>query len=262
MSNTQKRYLKFVKQAREIHGDRYDYTNTDVSKADGKYAIVCPVHGEFLKSRVSHIQNKSGCSKCSYALKGERSRLGIEEFIEKSKGVHGSVYSYQNVVYKDAHTKVSITCPKHGDFLCTPANHWSNGVGCPSCLASNPTKGEARVAAWLESSNFEFSSQKTFKDLFHQNPRCKLRFDFFIESINTLIEYDGEHHFIPMRFAKEQDPLANLASAQLKDRLKDEYARSNNIRLIRIRYDEDIESVLKSALTGSVGSSGRESPAR
>ena len=53
-------------------------------------------------------------------------------FIEKAKIKHGGKYFYHHVDYINAHTKVRITCPIHGDFLQTPNAH-QNGAGCPKC---------------------------------------------------------------------------------------------------------------------------------
>ena len=55
-----------------------------------------------------------------------------EEFIEKARKVHGDKYDYSKVDYKDALTKVTIICPKHGEFYQIPDNHLG-GNGCPSC---------------------------------------------------------------------------------------------------------------------------------
>ena len=43
-------------------------------------------------------------------------------------------YSYTKVDYYNNSTKVIITCPTHGDFLCSPHNHLK-GRGCPVCKA-------------------------------------------------------------------------------------------------------------------------------
>lgn len=56
-----------------------------------------------------------------------------EEFIKQARSVHGDKYDYSNVVYKNCDTKVKIVCPKHGVFLQTPYNHFSNRQGCPKC---------------------------------------------------------------------------------------------------------------------------------
>lgn len=58
--------------------------------------------------------------------------MTLEEFIAKSKVVHGNRYDYSKVVYKNSKTKVIIVCPEHGEFEQKPEKHWS-GQGCPVC---------------------------------------------------------------------------------------------------------------------------------
>ena len=60
-------------------------------------------------------------------------KLTNEDFIRKAKEVHGNKYDYSKTSYVDSHTKVIITCPKHGDFEVLPYNHLS-GTGCKKCI--------------------------------------------------------------------------------------------------------------------------------
>lgn len=53
-------------------------------------------------------------------------------FINKALIKHSNKYTYNNLVYVDSKSKVSITCPTHGDFQQTPGNHLY-GQGCPGC---------------------------------------------------------------------------------------------------------------------------------
>jgi ssDNA-binding Zn-finger/Zn-ribbon topoisomerase 1 len=55
-----------------------------------------------------------------------------QKFITKALKVHGSKYTYTNVVYAPNNIKVQITCSKHGEFLQAPYCHIS-GQGCPKC---------------------------------------------------------------------------------------------------------------------------------
>lgn len=57
-----------------------------------------------------------------------------ETFLAKCRLVHGTTYGYAKVKYVDSKTYVTITCPLHGDFEQTPANH-AFGKGCPGCKA-------------------------------------------------------------------------------------------------------------------------------
>ena len=59
-------------------------------------------------------------------------RLTIEQFIKKVKVIHGNVYDYSLVEYKNAHTKVKIICPEHGIFE-QKSYHHLRGQGCPEC---------------------------------------------------------------------------------------------------------------------------------
>lgn len=58
--------------------------------------------------------------------------MTTEEFIQKAKAVHGDKYDYSKVDYVNAKTKVSIICPKHGEFFQRPSEHLK-GYGCFVC---------------------------------------------------------------------------------------------------------------------------------
>ena len=65
-------------------------------------------------------------------------KLTKEQFIAKSKLVHGNQYDYSKVNYVRNNVKVCITCPIHGDFWQFPDHHIS-GQGCPQCGIENRT---------------------------------------------------------------------------------------------------------------------------
>jgi very-short-patch-repair endonuclease len=71
----------------------------------------------------------------------------------------------------------------------------------------------------------------------------KLPFDFYIPEFNMCIEYDGEQHFKAVDYFGGED---GLKIRQIHDRIKTDYCNSNNILLLRIRYDENIEEKLHS----------------
>lgn len=60
-----------------------------------------------------------------------------EEFIQQSKEINNDRYDYSKTVYKNAKTKVIITCKKHGDFVQNPNLHISQKCGCPKCSQPN-----------------------------------------------------------------------------------------------------------------------------
>ena len=99
----------------------------------------------------------------------------------------------------------------------------------------NESKPEREIAELLDSMGVTYEREKTFDDCV--NGGYKLRFDFYIPTLNMLIEYDGEQHYrFIKRFHRTQDGFQRM---QTRDNIKDEYAKSNDIVLHRIRYDED-----------------------
>jgi len=58
--------------------------------------------------------------------------LDIKTFIEKANKVHNNKYEYENIIWKNVGTKITINCKEHGDFKQTPSNHLM-GKGCAYC---------------------------------------------------------------------------------------------------------------------------------
>ena len=125
---------EFIKKAREIHGDKYDYSKVKYLNTKTKICIICPVHGEFWQTPNSHLR-KRGCPKCGDDQMKDKQRLSIYEFIEKAKKIHHNRYDYSKTEYINDKTKVCIICPEHGEFWQTPNNHLK-GKGCPSCYGN------------------------------------------------------------------------------------------------------------------------------
>jgi len=65
------------------------------------------------------------------------------------------------------------------------------------------------------------------------------RFDIYIPSLNAAIEYDGEHHYIPVKYCgDEKKSEEKLKQTQYYDTIKNKYCLDNNISLLRIPYTD------------------------
>lgn len=117
---------EFVKKAREIYGNRYDYSKVEYTGNKDKVCIICHEHGEFWMSPNNHLRGHR-CPGCFGTPKHT-----LEEFIAKAKEVHGNKYDYSKVEYDGLRRKVCIICPEHGEFWISAASHL-NGHGCPHC---------------------------------------------------------------------------------------------------------------------------------
>lgn len=103
--------------------------------------------------------------------------------------------------------------------------------------------GEEKVANFLDSIKLSFIREVVFEKLLTR------RFDFFIPSRNTLIEFDGKQHFQYIERYDRGDKT-KLEARQQADREKDNFAKRHSLRLIRINYKEfyKIEEILASKL--------------
>lgn len=124
----------FIAKAKEIHGDKYDYSRVNYVDDNTKVCIICPKHGEFWKTPAVHNRLNQGCPKCQKENDTiNKRKRNLEEFIRKSKERFGDRYDYSKAEYKGVNTEVCIICPEHGPVLMKPSTHLSNRLGCVKC---------------------------------------------------------------------------------------------------------------------------------
>lgn len=119
---------EFIRRARLSHGNKYDYSKVVYVNSFTNVCITCPIHGDFFQRPAEHLRKK-GCIMCGHALCGEKQRKKAREtFIERCKEIHGDKYTYKKFNYVDSHTKIIVTCKKHGDFNTTPNRMLVSGL--------------------------------------------------------------------------------------------------------------------------------------
>lgn len=180
-NNRNKTTKEFIKNAKNVHGDKYDYSETDYTMNKKKVTIICPIHGEFSQKPNTHLCG-NGCKRCGVELRGRNRSLSVDAFIENSKKIHKNKYDYSMVDYINNQTRVSIICKKHGVFDQLPNNHMS-GANCPRC-ASYVSKSEIKIQSLLDSMGVEYIQ--------HDRKLIKpFELDFIIPEHKIAIEFDG-----------------------------------------------------------------------
>jgi hypothetical protein len=124
---------EFVQEAKEIHGDKYDYQKVEYVNSHTKVTIICKKHGEFQKKPFKFLNAKQGCPKCS-----KNYIPSTSEWIQNAKKIHGDKYDYSKVEYVNNKTDIIIICKEHGEFQQTPNNHLQ-GNNCPKCAINKLT---------------------------------------------------------------------------------------------------------------------------
>lgn len=105
------------------------------------------------------------------------------------------------------------------------------------------SKGEMKISQFLDSHNIEYTREQTFKECVNSNGNL-LRFDFYLEKYNLLIEYQGNHHYGPVNKHKRAKRV--YESTVIHDAIKDSFAYQNKINLIKIHHKDykKVEEIL------------------
>ena len=189
----------FIEKARQIHNDKYDYSKVNYVNSRTKVCIICPTRGEFWQTPHNHLKGY-GCAECGKE-KSHLSKITTEDFIVKSKEIHGNKYDYSKACYKTCDTKVCIICPEHGEFWQTPSNH-INGSGCPKCANEKrkntllkDTKLFIDAATLIHGEKTEDEIISLFSEIEHQQRNREIlngmEIDIYIPSLKLGIEYNG-----------------------------------------------------------------------
>lgn len=122
----------FIKEIKLVHGEIYDYSKLVYSGCANKVDIICIEHGQFSQKASGHLDGQ-GCPKCASVVRAKSIKLTTEIFIHRAISIHGMLYDYSEVNYKNYLTKVKIKCKTHGIFLKDVKSHL-RGSGCSECL--------------------------------------------------------------------------------------------------------------------------------
>lgn len=211
---------EYISKAKEIHGDKYDYSKVKYKLRSDKIIITCPQHGDFEQSAHNHL-NKNGCRVCWQ----ESKRSKIEDFLIQANLIHNNKYNYKKTKYINANTKIVITCKEHGDFTATPNNHLSRKSGCPRCKKS---KGELAIGKILDKYRIEYIDE-------YKLPNYNFEYDFYLPDFNVFIEFHGKQHYEPIEYFGGEKIFKYI---QQCDMFKRSLARDYKIPLIEINYSQ------------------------
>ena len=222
ISNTE----KFIKKAKEIHGDKYDYSKVNYINDRSKVCIICPEHGEFWQTPNHHLKG-CGCFDCGVKKSSSSKIKPYNDFLEIAIKKHNNKYEYDSSTYINRHEKMRIICPKHGEFWQRPNNHL-NGQGCPFC---NESILEKEVESILSENNISFikkCNSSIFKWLGKQH------LDFYLPDYNIAIECQGIQHFEPREVFGGNNAFVDAVDRDKKKEIK---CNENNVNIIYYSSD-------------------------
>lgn len=204
--------------------------------------------GNIFEQNFTHIQNKLKnnqlllCPKCMKKIADDSFRLSEEEINLKIKNHYGyqkyiicDFENYKNRRYKNIFKHTSCGYK----FEASLSNILNGERLCSNC-ETKYSKGVWKILGYLNDNNIEYETEKIFKNCRYKKP---LPFDFYLPKYNCCIEYDGEQHYRAVGWYGGKE---NFKVTQLRDNIKNEYCKKNNIPLLRIKYNkiDDINKML------------------
>jgi hypothetical protein len=196
-----------------------EYVNCDV-----KLSYTCP-EGHTGQISWNNFNQGQGCPIC-YG----NAKVNIEQirfFFEK---VGYSLLSSDCLNNSD---RLYYMCPK-GHRGQVSWNNFSHGHRCPQCYE---WKNQKRLGEVLEQL---FPGKVKRQDNLEFLKRQKV--DFSIRDLRLAFEYDGQQHFNPVRFGgiSQKEAISLFKNMVRLDKQKNKLCQENNIRLVRIRYNEPL----------------------
>lgn len=180
----------FLRKAKCIHGDTYDYSKVKYKSSGTKVTIICKEHGKFQRCPGDHINQKSGCPKCAHISRKLKLSKTTEAFVKEAKSYWSASTTYERCKYVNSKTKVNVTCKQHGDFLISPRTHLKSN-GCPQCRS---TRFSQMAINWIN----KYAKENRIV-IHHANnggefyiPETKYRVDGFNKRTNTVFEFYGD----------------------------------------------------------------------
>lgn len=225
--NLTKRYIEIIHKKNNNIIIPTDFKYTSIHD---KCTLCCKKHGKF-SIYIGNIRaSKTICQKCSFQKNNRDEK--IMNFIKKSKDIYGDKfdYCYLDEDYQNCKTDVRLLCKKHNIvFKVKPMSHISyKRVECPLCKNSRHYYEEFFMSLLAEKNiQYEHEYKIIKNNVYFKNKP----YDFFIPSLNLIIELNGTQHYM-RKFNMSEEDLINRKKI---DELKKENAINNGYNFLIIK---------------------------
>jgi hypothetical protein len=224
--------LDVIARAIKIHNSFYTYEKCAELEYKGnrtKLIVTCPIDGVFTISVRKHLEGQA-CLPCGYRRNGLQMLSNTEKFIEDCHRIrpeNDDTVDYSGANYVSSQTKVQLRCIPHNHiFGVRPNDYFTRKViGCPLCH----NKTEGILYAFLKVMYADIEIQ-------YKAEWCKKKtfcpFDFYIPSLNLIIELDGPQHF------KDISNWLPFKETMKDDIFKMKCANQNGISILRLLQED------------------------
>jgi hypothetical protein len=197
--------------------------------------VRCETHNHIWKSNAADLLK---CDRWCYDCKWEERKTSYEIIKAIVEGNQGTLLT-ENCV--GSLTKIQVKCENNHEFP-TYYDNINQGYWCPLC----PNKSQTQLAKVLQEI-FPNNPQKyNFRGFDWLKDKRKLEIDIWLSDLKLAIEYDGEQHFRPVKFAKsitDSEAMESFKELKSRDAIKNTLIAKHPEAIshfIRIPYTEPI----------------------
>ena len=123
-----------ISTSKSLFGNDFDYSNSHYINAQTKIAFRCIKHNNiFYQTSNNHFKSKHPCEICLKESKRETFSDGLELFKSKISKIYGDNFSFDNALYINQRTPISLTCIKHNKLITKEPQVFLGGHGCDIC---------------------------------------------------------------------------------------------------------------------------------
>lgn len=219
IENVKNGKLKIIKQIKISMGAR-----RNSYKAYEYHCLICKNKDSISED---NLKKNKGCNVCS----GRKAMKGHTDIHTTAGWLGNLLYDSDDGYRYTCHSniKVDFKCPNCKRKIPNKVIHkiYERGLSCPSC-SDSLSYPEKFMFSILEQLNIDFETQSVFewsKNVSHviEELSGNKRYDFYIPSLNTIIETHGVQHY------EQSARSRSLTLEQENDRLKENIAKENNI---------------------------------
>ena len=199
-----------------------------------------------LKQHIKMVHDKIKdfkCELCDYTCSANGNlKIHTKQVHLKIRDFKCELCDYAFSAKSDLKQHIKMVHLKIKDFKCDQCDYVcsKNGtlkIHIKTCTGElKISGGELATRKALELLDIEYKTEVSVI------PNLNLRFDFeiYIDNQPHYIEYDGRQHFMPVRFGgiSQEKAELNFISAQERDKIKNDWCKDNNLKLLRIPYTE------------------------
>ena len=218
---------------------------TEYTRADDKIRFKHKVCGRTFDIRAIDFSRRKRCPYCALERIGHNRRLTHEEFI---KSLPNIVNSKLEILSPYINSRTLIKTRNRGCGHINSFKPYDLRIRYNNCAHCSSSKGERKIFDKLVSEGVNFTKEYPVKILSDRNV---FRYDFAILNefgeVRSLIEFDGEQHFRPIEGWGGMEAYQYIRK---NDMIKNKYCRDNQIKLLRIHYDDmkNINKIIETLL--------------